>query len=151
MELSRIGDRPPNASDRVSNGRRLLIGVDGRTAWARRFRALVAAHADDLGGADQITASQQSMIRRAATLEIELERLEASFATAEQDKPSGCPGAAHLDQYSRLSGQLRRVLDSLAAQSGKAKAPPAPVPGVLERILGEDYQDEEEEDEQGRD
>jgi hypothetical protein len=39
-------------------------------------------HLRDLGGIDQVSTSEQSLVRRAACIEIELERLEASFAEA---------------------------------------------------------------------
>ena len=63
------------ARSRVTNGNRLLPEVDGRTVWARRMRDLIQAHTADLGGDSEISEAERSLIRRAATLATELERL----------------------------------------------------------------------------
>src|ERR1700675_4342636 len=54
----------------VSNGTRLFCvdGVDGRSQTARRFRDLVEAIGNDLGGVDHLSEGQKQLIRRAATL-----------------------------------------------------------------------------------
>ena len=83
----------------------MLQGVDGRTTWARRLRDLIELHLKDLGGPRSV--STNSIIRRAAILTVELERLEAKFAQA------GGPDAAELDLYQRTAGGLRRLLESL--------------------------------------
>ena len=94
---------------RVSNGSALFVEkVDGRTPWARRFRDLIELHLADLGGPDHVNEAQCALIRRIATLECELERLEGEFA-----KPDRIAGAKALDLYSRLSNTLRRLLDAL--------------------------------------
>jgi hypothetical protein len=63
----------------VTTGSRLLEGGDGRGPWARRMRDLIELHISDLGGIDAASEAERSIIRRAATLTIELERLEAKF------------------------------------------------------------------------
>jgi hypothetical protein len=35
---------------RITNGKELLPGIDGRSLWARRFRDVLALHLSDLGG-----------------------------------------------------------------------------------------------------
>ena len=95
------------ARTRVTNGREVLPGVDGRTFWARRMRDLVALHVSDLGGPEACSEAEKSIVRRAAALTIELERLEQRFARAEPDDISH----PDLDMYSRLSNTLRRLLD----------------------------------------
>lgn len=82
----------------ITNGRRLLVGVDMRSAWARRLKDLVVAHVQDLGGVSEISAAELSIVRRASTLEVELELLEARFATA------GQASAEDLDLYQRTAG-----------------------------------------------
>src|SRR6516165_8836396 len=67
---------------RVTNGSALLPGVDGRSAWVRRCKDIIEAHLSDLGGEDNTSAAERSLIRRAAVLTTELERLEARFASA---------------------------------------------------------------------
>lgn len=101
----------PTTRSRVSNGRALFVAdADGRSAWARRFRDLIAMHSADKGGPDNISEGERSIIRRAAALEVELERLEARFATA------GEADAADLDLYGRTSNTLRRHLETLGIQ-----------------------------------
>lgn len=74
------------------------------------MRDLIALHVSDLGGDDHISEAERSIIRRAATLTVELERLEASFATAGAAKP------ADLDLYQRTAGNLRRLLESVGLE-----------------------------------
>ena len=63
----------------VSNGTRLFCvdGLDGRSQTARRFRDLVEAIGNDLGGVDHLSEGQKQLIRRAATLSIMAEAMEA--------------------------------------------------------------------------
>jgi len=92
---------------KVTNGSRLLPDVDGRTIWARRMRDLVLAHTADLGGDGEISEAERSLIRRAATIATELERLEAEFANAGKADPEA------LDLYGRQAGTLKRILEGL--------------------------------------
>jgi hypothetical protein len=71
---------------RVTNGSALLLGVDGRSPWIRRCKDIIAEHVSDCGGSDNISAAERSLIRRAATIATELERLESKFAAAAQGK-----------------------------------------------------------------
>jgi hypothetical protein len=87
-----------------------LSGVDGRSVWARRLRDLIDIHIEDLGGSDAVTAAERSIVRRASTLTVELERMEARFALA------GEASAEELDLYSRTAGNLRRLLESVGLQ-----------------------------------
>jgi hypothetical protein len=107
------GESAQKRADRsaVTNGTRLLPGVDGRNAWARRCRDIIREHLADLGGPANTTAAERSLVRRAATLTIALEQLEAKFAAAE-----GVVSHTDLDLYSRGTGHLRRVLESLGLQ-----------------------------------
>jgi len=100
------------ARTRVTNGRDLLPGVDGRTYWARRMRDIMALHVSDLGGVEACSEAEKSVVRRIAALTIELERLEQRFAAAPADHISH----ADLDLYSRMSNTLRRLLDMTGLQ-----------------------------------
>lgn len=95
---------------RVTNGTALLSGVDGRSVWARRLRDLIESHVSDLGGNDAVTAAERSIVRRAATLTIELESMETVFAGAGGASPEA------LDLYGRTAGNLRRLLESVGLQ-----------------------------------
>ncbi|MCJ2068592.1 hypothetical protein MKK75_07195 [Methylobacterium sp. J-030] len=91
----------------VTNGNRLSADIDGRTVWARRMRDLIELHVADLGGHDAISEAERSLVRRAATLATELERLEAQFAAA------GAADPETLDLYGRQAGTLKRILEGL--------------------------------------
>ena len=79
----------------ITNGK-LLPGIDQRSAWVRRCRDIIGLHLNDLGGADNTSAAERSIIRRAAVLTTELERL--------------------LDLYQRTTGNLRRLLEAVGLQ-----------------------------------
>ena len=57
---------------RITNGSTVLPGVDGRSVWVRRLRDLMALHIADLGGDTAISEAERSIVRRAATLTVEL-------------------------------------------------------------------------------
>ena len=97
----------PQARARVTNGSELLPDVDGRSTWARRARDLIELHIADLGGSDAISEAERSIVRRAAVLATELERMEKDFALA------GSASPAALDLYQRTANSLRRLLESL--------------------------------------
>jgi hypothetical protein len=88
----------------------LLPGIDGRSAWVRRCRDLITAHITDLGGVDNCSAAERSIIRRASVLTVELERMERQFALDEQASPDD------LDLYQRTAGNLRRLLEAVGLQ-----------------------------------
>jgi hypothetical protein len=98
---------PSRQRSRVTNGSALLPGVDGRSAWIRRCKDVIAAHIADLGGDDNTSAAERSIVRRAAVLTTELEQLEAQFAAA------GQASADALDLYQRTAGNLRRLLEAV--------------------------------------
>ena len=104
-------DRPKDRQrSRITNGSALLPGVDGRSPWVRRCKDVIAAHLSDLGGEDNTSAAERSIVRRASVLTVELERLEARFALAEQASPED------LDLYQRTAGNLRRLLEAVGIQ-----------------------------------
>jgi hypothetical protein len=110
------------ARSRVTNGYNLLPNIDNRTLWVRRFRDLIALHTTDLGGEDVVTEGEKALIRRAACLMVELERLEMLFADGQEElapqfKHQGRAGRLHrLDVYQRVSNTLRRTLEALGLQ-----------------------------------
>jgi hypothetical protein len=95
---------------RITNGTKLLPGIDGRSPWVRRCKDLIAAHLSDLGGESNTSAAERSIVRRAAVLTTELELLEAKFAAA------GQASSDDLDLYARTSGNLRRLLEAIGLQ-----------------------------------
>lgn len=91
----------------VTNGERTFVIGDGNSPWARRQRDLLALHIADLGTEERLSENQLSLCRRAATLETELEMLEGQLSLGK---------VADLDLYNRLSGNLRRILESLGLE-----------------------------------
>lgn len=106
----RVARARPAQRSRVSNGTALLHGVDQRSAWVRRAKDLIGEHIADLGGAENTSAAERSLVRRASVLTVELERLETKFAAA------GQASSEDLDLYQRTTGALRRILESLGLE-----------------------------------
>jgi hypothetical protein len=90
---------------RITNG--ATVDGDNRSAWARRMRDVIHAHLSDLGGEEAVSQAEKSIIRRVATLTVELERMEAVFAEAGEALPD------QLDLYQRTAGNLRRLLEAI--------------------------------------
>jgi hypothetical protein len=82
----------------------MWIDGDSRSAWSRRYYDLVAGHVADAGGRDLLSHAEISLIRRASTLEAELELMEAKLSRSEP---------IDLDLFQRASNSLRRLLESL--------------------------------------
>ncbi len=95
---------------RISNGSALLAGVDGRSTWVRRLRDLIALHLSDLGGEDAVSEAERSIVRRIATLTVELERMESVFAIAGEALPD------QIDLYQRTANSLRRLLEAVGLE-----------------------------------
>ncbi|MDX8447057.1 hypothetical protein [Mesorhizobium captivum] len=105
-----IAIKPPTVRSRVTNGSGLFAeGGDERGPWSRRFRDLVVEHTSDAGGAAVLSEAQRSIIRRASTLEVQLEQLEARFSQGPADP-------ADLNTYSTLSNTLRRLLADIGLE-----------------------------------
>jgi hypothetical protein len=109
-DSSPVRGQKAKGQSRITNGTRLLPGIDGRSAWVRRCKDLIAAHIADLGGESNTSAAERSIVRRAAVLTTELELLEAKFAAA------GSASSDDLDLYARTSGNLRRLLEAIGLQ-----------------------------------
>jgi hypothetical protein len=119
---------------RITNGA-LLRGVDGRSPWVRRCKDIIAAHLSDLGGPDNTSAAERSIIRRAAVLTTELEVLEVRFATA------GEACSADLEVYQRCANSLRRLLEAIGLHRR-----PRDITPMLSDILREGYAQQESEE-----
>lgn len=102
--------RKRHARSRVTNGQTLLPGVDGRSTWVRRARDVLELHISDLGGDAAISEAERSIVRRAATLTVELERMETEFAT------KGGAGTDGLAAYVTAANALRRLLETVGLQ-----------------------------------
>src|SRR5262244_1285988 len=101
---------PPPASrhrSAVTKGKRLHVVQPGDTAWARRFRDVLAEIVSDLGGADLLSEGQRQLARRCATISIACERLEGEAAAGEP---------IDLELYGRLTDRLGRALQRLGLE-----------------------------------
>src|SRR3954470_6249175 len=99
----------------ISNGTRILpAGVaDGRSSAYRRYRDLLSAHFSDLGGEPALSEGQKALVRRAVTLTIQCESMEAKFVE-DGDAATTC-----LETYQRMTNSLRRTLESLGINRGR--------------------------------
>lgn len=89
----------------VTNGSKAFAGAgSGNSPWYRRFKDIAELHASDLGGQETLSEAQLSLCRRASTMEVELERMEGQLSLGQE---------VDLEVYSRISGNLRRILESL--------------------------------------
>ena len=101
---SQLNGKKPQAS-RVTNGTSLfLTDIDGRTLIARRFRDVYAAITGDLGGAGDLSEGERQLARRAASLSVQAELIEARLVRGEQ---------VETEDYVRLVNALTRTLTTV--------------------------------------
>jgi hypothetical protein len=97
----------------LTNGRSVLIDIDGRSAIARRYKDIIGAHVSDLGGADHLSEAQLTLIRRVATMTVVLEQMDSEFAIENGVKDRD------FELYQRGSNTLRRLLETLGTTRGR--------------------------------
>jgi hypothetical protein len=104
--------RPKSQRSAVTNGRLFATTMrDGRSGWSRRLGDLLELHIADLGGQDVVSNAERSIIRRIATISVELEWIEQSFKSSRKG-----PTTEQLDLYFRGSNNLRRLLEAIGLQ-----------------------------------
>ena len=89
---------------RLSNGSKVLTGIDGRSLVARRYRDLIDLVVSDQGGLDRMSEARMQLARRFAALSVQAEMLEARLANGE---------IIDLTEYSQLTSTLVRVVSRL--------------------------------------
>jgi hypothetical protein len=104
--------RSAYAQSKVSNRRKLLLGIDGRSATARRFRDIIMDLVHECGGEESLSTAELGLIRQAAAMTLQAEVLQTRIVL-------GNPVSA--DELVRLSSEARRVMNSL----NKRKPEPA--------------------------
>jgi hypothetical protein len=124
--------RPKKGRSRITNGSVFLPGIDGRSPWVRRCKDVINTHVADLGGVDNCSAAERSIIRRAAVLTTELEQLEIKFASAGEASPDD------LEIYQRAANSLRRMLESIGLHRR-----PRDITPTLSEIMRQDAELEE--------
>jgi hypothetical protein len=90
------------------------------------MRDVIELHTSDLGGWDAVSEGEKSLLRRVATLTVELERMEAKFSVAEHS-----PRDSDLQTYQRLTNTLRRALETV----GIHRRPRDVTPPTLDAFL----------------
>jgi hypothetical protein len=130
---------------RGTAGKRMFVeGGDGRSPWSIRWKDLIYSHATDLGGVEALSEAQISIIRRASSMECELERLEARLSVGED---------IDLGEYGRLAGRLCRMFEIIGV---KKLARPLDPTGELARAFeshagkpnGDDDDDDDDDDDE---
>ncbi|MEH2573478.1 hypothetical protein [Bradyrhizobium sp. AZCC 1708] len=93
----------------VTNGSRLHLELrDNRSLWARRLRDLLALMVSDLGGVENVSEAEKSLVRRASMLTLQLELMEQKWAMKDGEATE-----KSLITYQRVANSLRRILESL--------------------------------------
>jgi hypothetical protein len=109
-----LAERPSRQRSRVTNGSKLIAGIDGRSAEARRYRDLCISFADDLGGEAGLTESQRALVRQAAALTVQSEKFQAAMLRGE---------AIDDEQMTRVANSLSRTLSRLGRKRSAQKSP----------------------------
>lgn len=110
---SQITRSSRTARSAVSNGSRLVQGVDGRSAPARRFRDLVNQFTEELGGDAIMSEPMRAMVKQAAAVTIEAERIQGAILRGEE---------INSDELVRVSNVLQRLMNGLKTKSKTARA-----------------------------
>ena len=117
-----IAKPKPNAATRLGTGGTVLAGVDMRTHGGRRFKELAADFVDHL--ADEPTAPQLAIIRRAAALSVWCEEQEVGQAQG---------GDLDVTAYTTATNTLRRLLADLGLERRARDVTPPSLSDYLAR------------------
>jgi hypothetical protein len=104
--------RPLTVRSAISNNLLRLRNVDGRSAEARRYRDLVHAYANDVGGVETLTEAQRALVTQAASVQTSAERLQSRIVKGE---------AVDGEELTRLSNVLARLLAAIGMRKGNGK------------------------------
>ena len=106
--------RHANTRSKVTNGQQMFVAHNNlQSSTGRRWRDIVELIAVDLGGPDKLSEFQKQLIRRAASLAVACETMEADLV---REMP------VDLSAYGQLSDRLRRICETLGIDKA---APPA--------------------------
>jgi hypothetical protein len=100
--------RSVTARSRTTNGRDIVPGIDGRSAFARRWRDVYAAITADRGGVERLSEVQQQLIRQFTTISVQAEQATARLINGEPvDAEQLCQQAGTLVKLSQRIGLTR--------------------------------------------
>jgi len=94
----RLLPRKAKGKSAITNGRTLLLGVDGRSRSARRFRDLVNTYMTQTGG------RHEELCKQAASLVLQRELMDTALVRGEHVDPL---------QHVRLCGAINRTIAKL--------------------------------------
>ena len=115
-----VEGRPLKLRSRVTNGSKMIAGVDGRSASSRRYRDLAMSFGDDLGGAAVLTEAQRALVFQAAALVVQSEALNGAMIRGE---------SVDVEQQTRVANALGRTLNRLGIRKR-----PSPAPTIAEYL-----------------
>jgi hypothetical protein len=119
---------PSRQRSAVTNRSRLFVeGGDGNSPWTRRMRDVIELHLSDLGGIDAASEAEKSIVRRIATLTIELERIEARLSATRT------PSDHSIEMYQRCANTLRRLLETIGIHRRQRDVTPT-LQGFLDKL-----------------
>jgi hypothetical protein len=125
---------------KVTNGKRMFVQGHGWSPWARRWRDLIEIHSIDLSAGDPaiLSEAQRSLIKRAATLEIELEQVEGRLSMGKaQDLAVYATAASHLRRIFETLGLDRKQRDVTGIIDGTAVRSEWPLSPMRNRLTAE--------------
>jgi hypothetical protein len=122
---------------RVSNGTKgaMLPKIDGRSATARRIYDIASAIATDLGGADRLSETRLSLVRRFASLAALAEQHEANIANGEE---------VDVAELAHLSSTLCRLATRIGLK--RIARDVTPLADIMSLSLSNAKREEEEEE-----
>jgi hypothetical protein len=94
----------------VTNGSKLLVGIDGRSPSARRFRDLIQLYEAEIGG--ELTEVERGLVKQAAALTLTAEGMQADIVNGKPVDP---------DAMIRVTSTAKRILGAISAKSAKNK------------------------------
>jgi len=99
-DCPQLAEPLPAYRSRVTNGKDILPGVDGRSPVARRYRDLFQIFCEDAGGMDRLSEKQRQHLRRTAALAARCEQIEADMCNGD---------AVDWEDYRGNVNTLRRI------------------------------------------
>lgn len=124
--------RRKHGRSRVSNGRDLLPGIDGRSPTARRYRDITAAILVDQGGEDRCSESRKHLIRRFAAAAVLAERLEARLVSGAD---------IDIQEHATLSSTLVRLAQRIGIERVPRDIDGVTLGDLLRRDLAREAED----------
>jgi hypothetical protein len=106
---TQLGRRSRTNRAKITNGTALFnpATVDGRSQPARRFHDVLHQILADLGGADRLSEGQRQLCRRAATMSLTCELMEAEAVAGR---------AFDVDCFGQLTDRLGRCFQRLGLE-----------------------------------